>query len=89
MYGDEMGQVETYATFFDNGGNKRSGKKLGTVAGEQRCQSNCAKNDNWVNVKYEVPKWENNLEIRISIINGGEAYSGTYFVQFLVSFVKV
>ena len=82
MYGDEMGEVEIYATFYDNEGNFRSGKKLGVIQGEQKSNcwgNNCVKNDNWVQQTYELPKWENNVQIRIGIKSGGESFSGNIY----------
>ena len=34
------------------------------------------KNDNWVHEYFEVPKWENNVVVRFTFVNGGESLSG-------------
>ena len=73
-----------YIGFFENRkyhikGNQRSSKKAGTIEGEQKVNcwgQGCVKNDNWVHEYFEVPKWENNVVVRFTFVNGGESLSG-------------
>ena len=51
----------------------------------------CVKNDNWVHEYFEVPKWENNVVVRFTFVNGGESLSGKnlFFTIRFESWIRV